>query len=221
MYHTSVGNVSFSIGLENIDDLVHISGGTDNVYPVFTLKATTIPIHNNVSMFIEAYAKWILSEYSRLMGLVTLGKHEVHPVEDSPIMFHQHCEKCVFWGSDTDTGAEERVCRFWDIPERECRTKASDYCSKGYIVRNDEDAYEFDPLNPLNLHSTPFSADPEVAPVDLSKLDSRHSYLRDYLERLESVVKRPAVYKGVFDRLLDEKLSKEKLLKDVDKSEEN
>mgnify|MGYP006991646711 CR=1 FL=1 len=217
MYHTSIGNVNFSIGLENLDDLVHVAGGTDNVYPVFTLRATTIPIHNNVSMFIEAYAKWILSEYSRLMGLVTLGKYEVHPVDDNPIMFHQHCEKCVFWGNDTDTDVEERVCKFWDIPERECRTKASDYCSKGYIVRNGEDAYEFDPLNP---HVTPFSVDPDVSPVDLSKLDSRHSYLRDYLENMEKVTRRLTPNNEVLNRLLDEKLSKEKLL-DVDKSKEN
>lgn len=217
MYHTSVGNVNFSVVLERIGDLVHISGGTDNVYPVFVLDKLTILVHNNVYMFIEEYSKWLLTGYSKLMGQVTVGKFEIQSIDDSSIMFHQHCEKCIYWGNDVDTGVE-RVCRFWDIPERECRTKASDYCSKGYIVRNDEDAYEFGCPNP---HVTPFSVDPDVAPVDLSKLDSRHSYLRDYLEKLESVAKRPAIYTGVFDRLLDKKLSKEKLLEDVDKSKEN
>lgn len=216
IYHTSVGNVNFSIGLEKIDDLVHIFGGTDNVYPVFVLDNLTIPVHNNVHMFIEAYSKWLLTGYSKLMGQVTVGKFEIQPIDDSPIMFHQHCEKCVYWGNDVDTGVE-RVCRFWDIPERECRTKASDYCSKGYIVRNDEDAYEFDCPNSCR---TPFSVDPDVAPVDLSKLDSRHSYLRDYLENMEKVTRRLTPNNEVLNRLLDEKLSKEKLFKDVDNSEE-
>lgn len=167
-YRTVVGNIEFVVNLRNYENHIDIEIGPVNVVPTPGSVSTTVSKLDTLEKFLDHYTNFILKAVSDITDRINHLECELLAPE---IVRPEACEKCAYWGNPTDT-ADKRVCRYWDIPERECFTGPHEHCSQGYVTREDVvDVVDVEtPILKRTYVPTP--------------LDSRHSYLDKYLKEL-------------------------------------
>lgn len=167
-YRTEVGGIEFVVNLQDREHHIVVEIGPVNVHPTPDSVSTTVSKSDTLEQFFDHYTKFILKAVSDITDRVNHLKCEILAPET---MRPEACEKCAYWGNPTDT-ANKRVCRYWDIPERECFTGPHEHCSRGYVNRTDViDAIDIE--TPV-LKKTYVTTTPE----------SRHSYFNKYLAEL-------------------------------------
>lgn len=167
-YRTVVGAIEFVVYLRNYEDYVDVEISPINVVPTPGSVSTTVPKSDTLEQFLDRYTKFILKAVSDITNSINHLECELLAPET---VLPEACEKCAYWGNPTDT-ANKRVCRYWDIPERECFTGPHEHCSQGYVSKNDVvDVVDVEPPTIKKIFTT---ATP----------DSRHSYFNKYLTEL-------------------------------------
>lgn len=167
-YRTTVGNIEFVVNLREHHDCIDIEIGPVNVVPNPGSLSATVSKSDTLEQFLDHYTQFILEAVSNVTdSLNHLGCELLAP----EIVRPESCEKCAYWGNPTDT-ADKRVCRYWDIPERECFTGPHEHCSQGYV--NKTDVIDAEDVESPVLKKTYVSTAP----------DPKHSYFNKYLADL-------------------------------------
>lgn len=204
-YRTVVGNIEFVVNLRDYEHHVDVEIGPVNVVPTPGSVSTTVSKSDTLKQFLDHYTNFILKAVSDITDSINHLECELLAPE---IVRPEACEKCAYWGNPTDT-ADKRVCRYWDIPERECFTGPHEHCSQGYINRTDVIDVE-DVETPI-LKKMYVSTSP----------DPRLSYLDKYLKELhgpvvsKKVLSNAEAIRNVWNELLPNPLAST-----LDKSEE-
>lgn len=200
-YRTVVGSIEFVVNLRDHEHHIDIDIGPVNVIPNPGTVGTRVSKSDTLEQFLDHYTKFILKSVSDITNCVNELEWEILPPEK---ILPEACEKCAYWGNPTDT-ADKRVCRYWDIPERECFTGPYEHCSQGYV--NKTDALDVTDVEPPTLKKIWTTTAP----------DFRHSYLNRYLTELHdtSIPKEGFNAYGTLRNVLKELLSES-----LDKSEE-
>lgn len=200
-YRTVVGSIEFVVNLREHEHHIDIDIGPVNVVPTMGSVGTMVSKSDTLEQFLDHYTKFILKSVSDITKCVNECKCKILPPEK---VLPEACEKCAYWGNPTDT-ADKRVCRYWDIPERECFTGPHEHCSQGYV--NKSDVIDVMDIETPVLKKTYVTTSP----------DPRHSYFNRYLTELHNV----SIPKDLFNTYGTlRKVWEELLPKSLDKSEE-
>jgi hypothetical protein len=200
-YRTVVGSIEFVVNLRDYHDRIDIEIGPVNVVPTPGSVSTTVSKSDTLEKFLDHYAKFILKAVSDITNSINHLECELLAPE---IVRPEACEKCAYWGNPTDT-ADKRVCRYWDIPERECFTGRHEHCSQGYV--NKTDVIDVMDIETPVLKKTYVTTSP----------DPRHSYFNRYLTELHG----PTLPENIFSTINPVRSAWESLLpKLLDKPEE-
>ena len=203
-YRTVVGNIEFVVNLRDHEHHIDIDISPVNVVPTMGSVGTMVSKSDTLEQFLDHYTKFILKSVSDITNCVNERKCEILPPEK---VLPEACEKCAYWGNPEDT-ADKRVCRYWDIPKRECFTGPHEHCSQGYV--NKSDVIDVEDVETPILKKTYVTTSP----------DPRHSYFNRYLEELHGL-ESVSVPKELFNTYADIRNVWEELLpKSLDKSEE-
>ena len=167
-YRTVVGNIEFVVNLRDYEHYINIEIGPVNVVPTPGSISTTISKSDTLKQFLDHYTNFMLKAVSDITNSINHLECKILAPE---VIRPEACEKCAYWGNPTDT-ADKRVCRYWDLPERECFTGPHEHCSQGYVN-------EADVINVEDVE-TPVLKKPYV----ISSLNPRLSYLDRYLKEL-------------------------------------
>lgn len=197
-YRTVVGNIEFVVNLRDHEHHIDIDIGPVNVVPTLGSVGTMVSKSDTLEQFLDHYTKFILKSVSDITNCVNERKCEILPPEK---ILPEACEKCAYWGNPTDT-ADKRVCRYWDIPERECFTGPHEHCSQGYVNKTDViDVMDIETPVLKKMYAT-------------TSPDLRHTYFNRYLTELHNVslpkdlFKTNVVLRNAWEKLLPNSLDK-------------
>lgn len=197
-YRTIVGNIEFVVNLREYEHHINVEIGPVNVVPTPGSVSTTVPKSDTLEQFLDHYAKFILKAVSDITNSINHLECELLAPE---VVRPEACEKCAYWGNPTDT-TNKRVCRYWDMPERECFTGPHEHCSQGYV-------------NKTNAWDVTDVESPVIKKVwEPASPDPRHSYLNRYLTELhgtsipKTVFNNYEVLRNVWEDLLPKSLDK-------------
>lgn len=200
-YRTTVGGIEFVVTLRDYEHYIDIEIGPVNVVPTSGSVGTKVTKTDTLENFLNQYTKFVLKAVSDITNCVNELKCEILPPEK---ILPEACEKCAYWGNPTDT-ADKRVCRYWDMPERECFTGPHEHCSQGYVNKADVlDVIDVEPPTLKKIWAT-------------TSDDPRHTYFNRYLTELHG----PVVPKNVFNNYdVLRNVFEDSLPKPLDKPEE-
>lgn len=198
-YRTTIGGIEFVVNLRDYEHHIDIEIGPVNVVPTPGSVSTTVSKLDTLEKFLDHYTKFILKAVSDITNSINHLECEILPPEK---ILPEACEKCAYWGNPTDT-ADKRVCRYWDIPERECFTGPHEHCSQGYVNKTDV-------LDVTDVEQ------PVLKKWITTSSDPRHSYFNRYLTELHNT----GISKKVFNTNEVLRNVWEELLPDLDKPKE-
>lgn len=198
-YRTVVGNIEFVVNLRDYGRYIDLEISPVNVEPTPGSVGTKVSKTDTLEKFLDFYTKFILKAVSDITNCVNELKCEILPPEN---VLPEACEKCAYWGNPTDT-ANKRVCRYWDLPERECFTGPHEHCSQGYVNKSDV-------LDVVDVE-TPILKKTYVTTAP----DPRHTYFNKYLAELCKPSGPCSPLRSVWEALIPNSLANT-----LDKSEE-
>jgi hypothetical protein len=162
-YVTKFLGIEFNLTIRKHINYVEIEAVAMNVEPVQPKMQLFVKTDVSVDEFLKNYGTWLTNGYRRIKDAITSGLATTKPATQ---LRPESCSTCAYWGS-VDGPDGKRVCSFWDMPDRECRTGNAEYCSKGYIPEDQEHVPAWDLESPLDLAE-----------------GARHTFLNRYLHEL-------------------------------------
>lgn len=162
----------------NLDLLVKMSDAGSKVkltVRVTNTRAVEVPMYTTYMLKIQTieefkahYDKFITDIVSEVTTFVNDGRLALHDLDEH---WFERCSGCAYWNGDSDC-VNTATCTYWDLPERPCVTAFTDYCSVGYAPKEDPAITE------VSRH------DAEPIKPKAYTLDSRHTYLMNYINEL-------------------------------------
>lgn len=212
IYEVVLDNIQYNISIHDYPNRIELEACTLNTVPILQPVALGVSKTLSIFGFIKAYEEWFQAVHNEFKMRISTGSVEVSLIEDLP---PTTCADCAYWGNPEDTKSELRVCRFWDIPERECLTGRYEHCSKGYAPRSD-DILKIERIGDFcEGFNPPISPIFETAkPLEVPD-DGRHTYLKSYLD---SICKEDSPNKAVADAFTTIWDALKPRPKDIDKS---
>lgn len=134
-YNVVLDGLEYEITASIFRDSLNFQGRSVNVIPQYIFGGLVLPKIISVSTVANRYADWLMAKHAEVQKHIKKSTTTRVCTTSTEVIakFDKKCTNCAYWGSDTDTGSE-RVCKFWDIPERTCMTNADDFCSKGFVL---------------------------------------------------------------------------------------
>jgi hypothetical protein len=170
VYHTNVGGYHFDVCVSIHKDEI-VFEAVPHTTPELGGWNLHLPKTRPTVKVLNEYSNWMVKVVSKLTDEIVKGHCIAIPALDETRV--ESCDRCAFWGFPGDSNPTERVCRYWDIPERECITGNAEYCSRGYAPKDDDllDVFE----HSSTLRKTYCTIDPE-----------RHTFLDDYIREMQN-----------------------------------
>ena len=146
-YVTKFCGIEFNLTIRKNINYVEIEAVAMNVEPVQPMMQLLVKTDVTVDEFLKNYGAWLTKGYRRVKDTIALGLATVKPATQ---LRPESCSTCAYWHSVAGPDGK-RICKFWDMPGRECRTGNAEYCSKGYIPEDQEHIPAWDLESPLDL----------------------------------------------------------------------
>lgn len=183
VYHTDVGGYHFEVYVSIYKDEI-VFEAIPHTTPEMSGWNLRLPKTKSTVKVLNEYSNWMVKIVSKLTDEIAKGHCvAIPPLDETRV---ESCDKCAFWGFPGDTNPTERVCRYWDIPERECVTGNAEYCSKGYAPK-DEDLLDV------------FEHSGASRKVFCTTNSERHTFLENYIQEMQKAFSPERIGKFVAD----------------------